>query len=154
MAIYLHIIYSCLCIGTAELCIRDVDSFLGSGRSPGGCHGNPLQYSCLENPVDRGQNPMAAVSGITKSWTWLRNLAQHTAQKIGGIIAPVLYESLEDYLAGNALRRPEAQTHLGTTISSASIWTQLMQKPWLSTSQHTASREEVKSAPLLTCLYT
>ena len=27
---------------------------LGSGRSPGGGHGNPLQYSCLENPVDRG----------------------------------------------------------------------------------------------------
>ena len=26
----------------------------GSGRSPGGGHGNPLQYSCLENPVDRG----------------------------------------------------------------------------------------------------
>ena len=26
----------------------------GSGRSPGGRHGNPLQYSCLENPVDRG----------------------------------------------------------------------------------------------------
>ena len=26
---------------------------LGSGRSPGGGHGNPLQYSCLENPIDR-----------------------------------------------------------------------------------------------------
>ena len=26
----------------------------GSGRSPGGVHGNPLEYSCLENPVDRG----------------------------------------------------------------------------------------------------
>ena len=26
----------------------------GSGRSPGGGHGNPLQYSCLENPIDRG----------------------------------------------------------------------------------------------------
>ena len=30
--------------------IRDVDSIPGSGRSPGGGHGNPLQYSCLENP--------------------------------------------------------------------------------------------------------
>ena len=29
-------------------------SIPGSGRSPGGGHGNPLQYSCLENPVDRG----------------------------------------------------------------------------------------------------
>ena len=33
---------------------RDVGSIPGSGRSPGGGHGNPLQYSCLENPMDRG----------------------------------------------------------------------------------------------------
>ena len=32
----------------------DPDSVSGSGRSPGGWHGNPLQYSCLENPMDRG----------------------------------------------------------------------------------------------------
>ena len=32
----------------------DVGSIPGSGRSPGGGHGNSLQYSCLENPVDRG----------------------------------------------------------------------------------------------------
>ena len=34
--------------------IRDTDSTPGLGRSPGGGHGNPLQYSCLENPVDIG----------------------------------------------------------------------------------------------------
>ena len=34
--------------------IRDAGSVPGSGRSPGGGHGNPVQYSCLENPVDRG----------------------------------------------------------------------------------------------------
>ena len=33
---------------------RDDDSIFGSWRSPGGGHGNPLQYSCLENPMDRG----------------------------------------------------------------------------------------------------
>ena len=33
--------------------IRDVDSVPGLGRSLGGGHGNPLQYSCLENPMDR-----------------------------------------------------------------------------------------------------
>ena len=33
---------------------RDVGSILGWGRSPGGRHGNPLQYFCLENPMDRG----------------------------------------------------------------------------------------------------
>ena len=34
--------------------VRDSGSILGSGRSPGGGHGNPLQCSCLENPMDRG----------------------------------------------------------------------------------------------------
>ena len=34
--------------------MRNVGSIPGSGRSPGGGHGNPLQYSCLENPMDRG----------------------------------------------------------------------------------------------------
>ena len=34
--------------------LRDGGLILGSGRSPGGGNGNPLQYSCLENPVDRG----------------------------------------------------------------------------------------------------
>ena len=33
---------------------RDVSSIPGSGRSPAGGHGNPLQYSCLENSMDRG----------------------------------------------------------------------------------------------------
>ena len=34
--------------------IRDVGSIPELGRSPGGGHGNPLQHSCLENPMDRG----------------------------------------------------------------------------------------------------
>ena len=34
--------------------VRNVGLIPGSGRSPGGGHGNPLQYSCLENPIDRG----------------------------------------------------------------------------------------------------
>ena len=43
--------------------IRDVSSVPGSGRSPGGGHGNPLQYSCLESPLDRGAW-RAAVRGV------------------------------------------------------------------------------------------
>jgi len=38
-----------------------------SGRSPGGGHGNPLQYACLENPMDRG-TWWATVHGVAKSW--------------------------------------------------------------------------------------
>ena len=40
--------------------IRDVGSILGSGRPPGGGHGNPLQYSCLENP--HGQRSLEGYS--------------------------------------------------------------------------------------------
>ena len=41
-------------------------SVLGLGRSPGEGHGNPLQYPCLENPMDRGAW-WATVHGVTKS---------------------------------------------------------------------------------------
>ena len=43
---------------------RDTDSVPESGRSSGGGHGNPLQYSCLENPIDRGawQNTVKRVT--------------------------------------------------------------------------------------------
>ena len=45
--------------------LRDMGTIPGLGRSPGGGHGNPLQYSCLENPMDRGAW-RAAVHGGTK----------------------------------------------------------------------------------------
>ena len=45
--------------------IRDAGSIPGSGRSPGGWHGNPLQYPCLKNPMDRGAW-QATVHGIAK----------------------------------------------------------------------------------------
>ena len=48
--------------------IRVVGSVPGSGRSLGGGHGHPLQYSCLENPMDRGAW-QAIVHGVTKSRT-------------------------------------------------------------------------------------
>ena len=50
---------------------------LGSGRSPGGGHRNPLQYSCLKNPMDRGAW-QATAHRVTKSWTWLKHLNMHT----------------------------------------------------------------------------
>ena len=46
------------------------------GRSPGGGHGHPLQYSCLENPVDRGAW-QAKAHRVTKSQTWLKRLSAH-----------------------------------------------------------------------------
>ena len=48
----------------------DPGSIPGSGRSPGEGNGNPLQYSCLENPMDRGAW-LATVHGVAKSQTRL-----------------------------------------------------------------------------------
>ena len=56
--------------------VRDTDVIPGSGRSPGEGHGNSLQYSCLENPMDRGAW-QAAVRRVAKSRTNLSNL-EHT----------------------------------------------------------------------------
>ena len=50
--------------------IREKGLIPGWGRSPGGGHGNPLQNSCLENPLDRGAW-QAAVHGVAKSQTGL-----------------------------------------------------------------------------------
>ena len=51
---------------------RDSGLILGSGRFPGVGNGNTLQYSCLENSMDRGAW-QAKVHGVTKSWTQLSN---------------------------------------------------------------------------------
>ncbi|CAM9918803.1 unnamed protein product [Rangifer tarandus platyrhynchus] len=52
--------------------VGDLGSISGSGRSPAEGNGNPLQYSCLENPMDRGAW-WATVHGVTKSRTQLSN---------------------------------------------------------------------------------
>ena len=46
----------------------------GSGRSLGGGHGNPFQYACLDNPMDRGAWK-AVVHRVTESWTQLKRLS-------------------------------------------------------------------------------
>ena len=56
--------------------IRDSGSIPELGRFPGGGHGSPLQYSCLENPMDRGAW-WAMVHRVTKSCTWLKWLGTH-----------------------------------------------------------------------------
>ena len=54
--------------------LTDVVLIPGWGRSPGGGHGNLLQYCCLENPMDRGAW-WATVHGVTRSWIQLSDLA-------------------------------------------------------------------------------
>ena len=80
--IIFHIV--CVCVGASRLVLvvknppanagklEDPGSLPGSGRSPWGGHGNPLQYSCLENPMEGGAWK-AIVHRVAKSRTW-----QHT----------------------------------------------------------------------------
>ena len=64
----------------------DMGLIPGLERSPGGGNGNPLQQSCLENPMDRGAW-WATVHGVTKSQSWLSNWAHthtHNVQTMTG----------------------------------------------------------------------
>ena len=63
-----------MCTDIAD--IRDVCLIPGLGRSPGGEQGNPLQYSCLEDPMDRG-DWWATVHSTAKSRTRLKPLGMH-----------------------------------------------------------------------------
>ena len=56
--------------------VGDAVSILGLGRSPGGGHGNQLQYSCLENPMDRGAQK-ATARGVAQSQTLVKRLSTY-----------------------------------------------------------------------------
>ena len=88
-----------------------------SRRSPGGEYANPLQYSCLENPMDRGAW-WATVHGVTKSRTWLKSLSTHikstnlkwTAQWIfmySHTLSPSCRSSTEYHQLPNSSRQSE-----------------------------------------------
>ena len=59
--------------------VRDTGSIPGLGRAPGEGNGYPLQYSCLENPMDRGSWWVPG-HGVAKSRTWLKQLSIHSIQ--------------------------------------------------------------------------
>ena len=77
--IYTYSIYGCLprwLSSKVSACnVEDPGLIPGSGRFPGGGHGNPLQYSCLEIPRQRS---LSTVHGVAKSWTPLKQLSTHT----------------------------------------------------------------------------
>ena len=73
--------------------IKDTDLIPGLEKSPGGGHGNPLQYSCLENPMDRGAWE-ATFHGTAKSQTWLRQLNIHATSSIKSIWKWRLWEAV------------------------------------------------------------
>ena len=63
------LVVKCLTANTEDLI--DAGLISGLGRFPGGGHSNPLQYSCMENPMDRGAWP-ATVHRVAKSCTQLK----------------------------------------------------------------------------------
>ena len=67
----------------------DLGSIPGLGRSLGGEHANPLQYSCLESLMDRGAWRVT-VHGVAKGQTQLSNLAQHSAHETYHILYAVI----------------------------------------------------------------
>ena len=75
--------------GKKSICnAGDAGSIPGSGKSPGG-HGNPLQYSCLEVPMDRGAW-QARVHRVTKSQTQLKQLSTHARTHIRNVLTQSL----------------------------------------------------------------
>ena len=64
--------------------VGDMGSIPGSGRSPGGGHGNPLHYSCLENPMGTGAW-WATVHKVAKSWTQLSTAHPHTIMRMDSL---------------------------------------------------------------------
>ena len=91
--------------------IRDVSLIPGLGRSSGSGHGNPLQYSFLENPTDRGAW-WTTVHSVAKNWTRLKQLSTHARNATcASPSRPSLYESQE---ATNSIsaRNPRCLTSL------------------------------------------
>ena len=71
----------------------DLSSIPGSGRSPGGGHGTPLQYSCLENSMDRGAW-RATVYRVTKSRTQLKQFSTHSTHTLARSLEIIILASL------------------------------------------------------------
>ena len=82
--------------------VRDSGSIPGSGRFPGGERGNPLQYSCLDTPVDRGAC-RAIVHRVTKSRTQLKRLSMHSAKM------NVISEQYKEFVAATTGHFPNIQ---------------------------------------------
>ena len=89
--------------------IRDAVSVPGLGRSPGEGNDNPLQYSCLGNPMDR-ETWQAVVHRATKSWTLLKRLSTHACSFLYGST----FTSIHDHRKNIALT---IRTFVGKVMS-------------------------------------
>ena len=78
--------------------VRDVDSVPGLGRFPGGGHGNPMKYSCLENPLDRGvSGGLQSMGSQRVGYDWVtKHSTEILNEQLGMCLAPRTEVSAED----------------------------------------------------------
>ena len=84
----------------------------GSGRSPGGGNGNPLQYSCLENPVDRG-DWQATVYGVTKESDTTECIHTHSHTHTLSLFLSLSIRNIEELNGNLRLKRELLETRVG-----------------------------------------
>ena len=103
--------------------VRVVGLISGSGRTPGGGYGYPLQYSCVQNPMDWGAW-WATVHRVAKSWTRLKGLHTHVAATRGECLKNTVLEKNTPWEGGhisaNTARKSWEKPKL---ITTSSPWT-------------------------------
>ena len=95
--------------------IRNVGSIPESGRSPGGGHGNPPQYSCWDNPMDRGA--WQTVHRVAKSQTQPKRLSTHTGKPEKS--STVKFSLLPWYNSAHSLSAPQT---LDFSLAEGRTW--------------------------------
>ena len=111
--------------------VKDVAWIPGSRRSPGGGHGNPLQHSCLENPMDRGAWH-TTVNRVTKSQMWLMLLSTHAWSKV--FFVKVYNTGYLKWTENWAILKHSCRGYSSTSDICDHIWEQITLPPSLPTS--------------------
>ena len=114
----------------------DLSSILGLGRSPGGGHGNPLQYSCLENPMDRGAW-WAAVHRVANDLSQTTEVTSCTCMYIYVYMIPTKSSIIHSFF----------QVHVELLSGSVQFSCSVFVTPW--TAAHQASLSVTNSWSLL-----
>ena len=113
--------------------MRHLNLTAGPGRSPGGGRDNPLQYSCLENPMDRGAW-WATVHSVTKNWTQLSNQHLHFPQVTPFYREESKYFGELRYFCKVTKSLSESES---CSVVSNSLWPQWLYSSWNSPGHNT-----------------
>ena len=102
----------------------DWDSVPGSRRSPGQGHGNPLQYSCKENLMDR-EARQDTVHKVAKSWAWLKRLSKDhvTKYSAANILMPTQHSIIYQWWL---LHENHLKDSLKNTCSQPTKWEKII----------------------------